>query len=120
MQINCNNVRIMSWYFDGNLAANDYYESRHIDLDDIDMFTIEVDGYEKMRPKEAVLALAKNSSKHDGDCVLRLKFVKELGQRGRFEIRSNLYGSEDLLDFIYFEVAHLDEMCDLRRELEEE
>ena len=118
MQVNCKHVRIMSWYFDDKLAANDYYEFLSIDLDDMDMFTIKVDGYEDMRLKEAVLT--KNDSMHDGDCVLRLKFVKKLGQRGRLEIHSNLYGSDDLLDFAYFEVAHLDEMCDLRRELEDD
>lgn len=117
MQINCKHVCSISWYFDGNLVASECYESGSINLDDMLITTIDVDGYKDMYLKEAVLG--KDVSIDDDDYVLELRFAKELGLRGRLEIRSNLYGSDDLLDFIYFEVAHLDDLCDLRRELED-
>lgn len=115
MKVNCKHACSISWYFDGSLVASECYESGSINLDDMLITTIDVDGYKDMYLKEAVLV-----SIDDGDCVLELKFAKELGLRGRLEIRSNLYGSDDLLDFIYFKVAHLDDLCDLRREPEDD
>lgn len=117
MQINCKHVCSISWYFDGNPIASECYESGSINLDDMLITTIDVDGYKDMYLKEAVLG--KDVSIDDDDYVLELKFVKELGLRGRLEIRSNLYASDHVLAFVYFEVAHLDDMCDLKRKLED-
>lgn len=118
MNVHCKHVRISSWYFDGDLVASDYYEFNSFDLKKLNMLTADVECYDDLHLKEAVMGKPISAEKDD-DRFLRLEFYKKMGPRSKFEMSSMLYGSKDMLEFIYFDVMHLDEICGLRYAEEE-